>query len=305
MWTIITLAATTLMAVLLERAARGPWRFNGNSIRQKFPAFAILLALLLVSSASLSNLLWGQLGALLTVLVLVDVLGLLPRSLTGGLVGLAAAVKLTALLFVPYLLVCRRYQDAFRASLVFVAAAVVAWGVFPDDSWRFWSYELTHMTSRVWDIGHLENQSLYGLVSRVGLDASVTSAVFGVLAVGVLAFWATQTRRLLTRDPVLSAMVTGCVSLLLSPITWVHHMYWVVLLGGWLVLKYRSLLRLIGAMTLLLMLRPMAWDEVLVQDDIFAVINGNSWLLVVVIGIFVVPLLIRQGKRERADAVAT
>ncbi|OKI02203.1 hypothetical protein A6A06_14115 [Streptomyces sp. CB02923] len=290
-WTALTLAAAIWTVVLLYRAAQR------HHQQRNFPLFAIALSLVLVSSAHLSTQLWGQLGALLTVLVLIDALGRLPRPFGGALVGLAAAVKLAPLMFIPYFLLTRRYREAATASAVFAGAALLAWGVFPSDSARFWLSETFRMRERVWDIGDPANQSLYSFVLRCGLGPTATSLVFAASALAVLAVWAVWTRRLRTRDPVLAVLVTGCVWLLLEPVTWVHHLYWPVLAGAWLVLRYRDLPRRgAGVAVMLLMLRPMDWgDRVPDQNGLWQMLSVNSWLLVVMVTVTVLPALVAFG----------
>ncbi|MFD7663877.1 glycosyltransferase 87 family protein [Streptomyces sp. NPDC059788] len=317
LWTTLTLAATTLTVVLLHRAARDrsvrerrPVREH-RSVREhpsvqerrqqrNFPLFAIVLSLVLVSSAHLSTQLWGQLGALLTVLVLIDALGRLPRPFGGALVGLAAAVKLAPLMFIPYFLLTRRYREAATAAAVFTGAALLAWAVFPSDSARFWLSETFRMRERVWDIADPANQSLYSFVLRCGLGPTATSLVFTATALAVLAVWAVWTRRLRTRDPVLGILVTGCVWLLLEPVTWVHHLYWPVLAGAWLVLRYRSrALRCAGTAVLLLMLRPMDWgDRVPSQNGVWQLLSVNSWLIVVIATVTALPALVAGAGRK-------
>lgn len=293
-WTALTLVSATLMVVVLHRSAQG------RRQRRHFPLFAVVLALVLVSSANLSTLLWGQLGALLTVLALVDALGHPSRRFGGALVGLLGAIKLAPLMFIPYFLLGRRYREAATASATFAGSTLLAWAVFPSDSRRYWFSETFQVRKRVWDIADVANQSLYSFVLRFKLDGPTTAVVFGASAVTALAMWGLWTRRLQTRDPVLAVIITGCAWLLLEPVTWVHHMYWPVLAGAWLVLNYRGLPRWAGAAVLLLMLRPMAWEQAPRQDNVWDLLYINSWLAVVIATIAVLPLLVpRAGQNAK------
>ena len=60
------------------------------------------------------------------------------------LVGLACAVKLTPGVFIVYLLVTGRRRAAAVAAAAFVAASLLAAGVLPHDSKRFWTDALWH-----------------------------------------------------------------------------------------------------------------------------------------------------------------
>lgn len=177
----------------------------------------------------------GQVNAVLMALIVLDVL-VLPRSRwRGGLTGLAAAVKLTPLVFVLHLAVIGRRADAVRALATFIALNAVGAVLLPADTVRFWSSQLlggNHATSNSW----VGNQSLNGLIQRVTGEASwaFTAAVLaGLVCIGVALPLA---RRLHARGESLGALlVTAFAGLLASPISWSHHWVWVVPVVGLLV----------------------------------------------------------------------
>ena len=85
------------------------------------------------------------------------------------LVGVAAAIKLTPLLFVVFFLVAapvprRRAGPRRRSSPAPVLAALV----LPDDSWTYWTGTILQ-TSRIGDLASLGNQSVHGMLLRAGL----------------------------------------------------------------------------------------------------------------------------------------
>ena len=56
--------------------------------------------------------------------------------------GLAAAMKLTPLIFVPYLIITRRGRGALNALVTFIACQAIAFLVTPGDSWTYWTKDV-------------------------------------------------------------------------------------------------------------------------------------------------------------------
>jgi alpha-1,2-mannosyltransferase len=185
---------------------------------------------------------YGQINLLLAVLVLWD----LTRRPVGGCdrwtgvgLGLATAVKLTPALFLVFLLatgVVDRLRGgggqpwlrhARGAAVVFAAASVLAAGVLPYDSWRFW----TDMVFRASRVGHAEdtaNQALRGVLARLlhtpdpGAPWAVCAAVAAVLGLAVAV-----RAELLGRRP-WAVCACAATALLISPVSWTHHWVWCV-----------------------------------------------------------------------------
>ncbi|GIF19142.1 alpha-1,2-mannosyltransferase [Actinoplanes tereljensis] len=162
---------------------------------------------------------YGQVNLLLLVLVCSD---LRNKRFAGVGIGLAAAIKLTPAVFIGYLILARRYREAATATITAAIATVLAMLVAPDASREFW-------TDAVWDtnrVGHfyqVSNQSLRGVLAR--LDAP--GMWWLVAVVLVVAYWSWWVR---TRRPDLTTgfAVTGVVACLISPISWVHHLVWLI-----------------------------------------------------------------------------
>ena len=96
-------------------------------------------ALALLTEPVQQTLALGQVNLLLMLLVVADLLT--PDALRGrtrwwhGIgIGLAAGVKLTPLIFIPYLLLVRRYRQAATAAGVFAATVALGYAVLPRDS---------------------------------------------------------------------------------------------------------------------------------------------------------------------------
>jgi alpha-1,2-mannosyltransferase len=172
-----------------------------------------------------SNLGFGQINALLMVAVVAD--ALLPgrRPSKGLLIGLAAAVKLLPAMFVLFFVFRRDFKSAGRVVLGFVAATAVMWLAAPAASTKYWT-ELVFDTSRIGGRDYVGNQSLRGMIARMGFAESTESLVWivGVLAVLALTAFA------MLRAPEPAVALTACALcvLLVSPVSWTHHWIWCV-----------------------------------------------------------------------------
>ncbi len=195
---------------------------------------------------------FGQVNLLLLALVLSDawLLSSGRERWAGVGIGLAAAVKLTPAVFIGLLLLARRWRAAAVATAVATAATALAAWAAPDASRFYW-------THAVWDttrVGHLEyvsNQSLQGVLARLAAPDDPSRAVWALGVVLVLAVWVWRTHRALRAGDWRAAFaLTGLTACLVSPITWVHHLVW--LLPSFAVLVHGRRLRLAGAMYVVL-----------------------------------------------------
>ncbi|WP_063769999.1 glycosyltransferase 87 family protein [Streptacidiphilus melanogenes] len=181
----------------------------------------------------------GQVNLLLLALVVADGL-LLPRTRWGGtLIGLAAAVKLTPLIFVAYLLVTGRRADAGRALGVFVGLNLLGALLLPTDTVDYVTGGMLggdDATGNAWG----GNQSLNGLMQRLTGQASWAFAVAAVAAGLCVVVALLLARKLHSRGEALGALlVTACAGALASPISWSHHWVFVVPLAALLVRQVR------------------------------------------------------------------
>jgi alpha-1,2-mannosyltransferase len=182
----------------------------------------------------------GQINVLVMALVVADVLGRRDSRWRGVGVGLAAALKLTPLLFVLYLLVTGRFRAAATALGTFAAAVSVGFVIAPADSTTYWLHGTFAAAGRISDVAGTSNHSLNGLVSRLlGPGAApVYLAGAAVLVVLTLAL----ARRAGEREAV---VLVGLCSAAVAPFSWSHHWVWVVPLT--VLLVRRSAWWLLGA----------------------------------------------------------
>jgi len=172
---------------------------------------------------------FGQVNMLLLAVVAADLLWLAGRgSRWAGIgIGLATTIKLTPGFFILYLLVTGRRRAAATAVGTAVAATVLAAAVAPDASRIFWTEALWN-TDRVGELGFISNQSLQGMVAR--LDPEHPSLLlWAALVAATLVVWARRSRSAVAGgDETTGLALTGVAMCLVSPVTWVHHLVWLI-----------------------------------------------------------------------------
>ncbi len=171
----------------------------------------------------------GQIELILMALIMWDLGQPDRRWWKGAGVGLAAGVKLVPLIFIPYLLLTRRFRQAAVATCTFALTVGVGFAVDPADSVRWWAGGLFGQGSRTGFVGWTGNQSLYGLIAR--LVGSVAGGEHPWLAVAlVTAGVGLVSAVLLDRAGYRTVAVLTCAltGVLVSPISWDHHWVWIV-----------------------------------------------------------------------------
>jgi alpha-1,2-mannosyltransferase len=217
------------------------WLLN-VSIRAASPELprelARLWAALLVAPAMLLDPVllsfdFGQVNVVLVALVVADLALGSTKLPKGVLTGIAAAIKLTPLVFVPYLFLTRQFRAGWTAAGTFLACGALAWLVTPRASWAYWTKDLFDI-SRVGALLSVSDQNLRTAAMRIAHgpapNAVVTPITIAVLVLGLaLAVLAYR-----TSSPVLGLLVCATTGLIVSPVTWAHHLVWVVPLIAWL-----------------------------------------------------------------------
>jgi glycosyl transferase family 87 len=147
----------------------------------------------------------------------------------GFVTGIAAGIKLTPLIFVPYMVVTRRFREAAMIVAGFLFTIVAGFLVRPSDSSLWWLHGLISKdATRTGFIGWAGNQSLRALTTR--LSGSVSAGQDPWLAAAVLAFViGMAVAYLLDRagHSMAAVLATALTGLLMSPISWDHHWVWV------------------------------------------------------------------------------
>jgi alpha-1,2-mannosyltransferase len=175
----------------------------------------------------------GQINLILMAVILWDLtrppIVRMDGRLVGLATGIAAGIKLTPLIFIPYLLLTRRLREAALATAGFAATVAVGFVALPADSADWWLKGLFFQGGRTGFAGWGGNQSLFGLIIR--LSGSIRAAVpWWACAAAIVTVAGLLTAAQLRRagHPMLGILATATVGLLDSPISWDHHWVWVV-----------------------------------------------------------------------------
>ena len=170
----------------------------------------------------------GQINIILMAAVLWDLCQPDARRNKGFVTGIAAGIKLIPLIFIPYLILTRKFRQAAMVVAGFAFTVVVGFAVIPKDSSKYWFSGLFYQGGRTGFTGWLGNQSLDGLITRLAgsIDAAkpyYALAGFVVLVTGICA------AALLYRAGHLlpALLLTELTGDLISPISWDHHWVWV------------------------------------------------------------------------------
>ncbi len=171
---------------------------------------------------------FGQVDVFLVAMCLVGVVRTRVRGDAGAWVGLATAVKLTPGVFAVHLWLSGRQTAAAWALGTAAALTLAAALAAPETSLNFWAGAVFD-ADRLGANAGTANQSLRGVVLRVGPDDTAGTLLWLVLAAAV-AVWGFRTARRFSSagDDVGAVAVVGLLAVLLSPVGWIHHLAWVV-----------------------------------------------------------------------------
>jgi alpha-1,2-mannosyltransferase len=268
--TAVSLALLVSVLVLFLRATKlaagpGSWKL----------ACAMLPLAVLIEPVR-TTLAYGQINIVLMALVAFDLL--LPstwftvRGRTvgwprGALTGIAAALKLTPLVFLLYFVARRDWRGGLSVLGGFLTATAIGFATCPGDSRQYWT-STVFQTSRIGSQIFSGNQSLTGVLFRAHLTGRTENLAWAGLCVviGVIALIAV-TKAVRRGRTVAAIALTACTELLVSPISWSHHWVWVApvlvcaLIKGW---RQRRTVgpryfRIAVAVTLVFLSEPQVW----------------------------------------------
>jgi alpha-1,2-mannosyltransferase len=171
----------------------------------------------------------GQINLLLMAAIIWDLSQPDTRRWKGVATGLAAAIKLTPLVFIPYLILTRRFRAAAVVTGTFLATIVLGFVILPGDSKDYWLHGLFIQDGRTGFVGWTGNQSLRAIATRLAgsIHAGTVPWLILALVATVVGLWAAV---VLDRagHMMLGLLTAALVGLLDSPISWDHHWVWVV-----------------------------------------------------------------------------
>ncbi|GAA0348845.1 glycosyltransferase 87 family protein [Actinoallomurus spadix] len=230
-------AAQWVWAGLILFALTVTVRYAFRPLLQRFPGWAPVLTGILVAVCAYPMPLrdqfrFGQVDVFLMAMCVADCAAPRTRWPRGLLVGLATAIKLVPGVFIIYFLVMGRRREAVNAI---AGAAVVSLGTFlllPADSADYWFGALFD-SERLGSNTATTNQSIRGMLLRAALPDSVAAVLW--LACAALIAWvgfraARRTAR--AGDEIGAIAIIGLVQVLVSPVSWIHHLAWLVVVLG-------------------------------------------------------------------------
>ncbi len=237
-FTVLTLAPLAVLAIIFVgvniAALLGTiWVILGTlgyrRVTVRLGATLLLAAALFWTEPVQRTLYLGQIELVLMLLICWDQCQPDRRWWKGAGIGIAAGLKLVPLIFIPYLLLTRRYRQAAVAAGVFAATVAFGFVALPGDSHQWWLGHLFYKGSRTGFVGWEGNQSVLGVLTRLAGStaagqplwhgAALVIAVAGLVAAAVLDRGGQRLAGLLT---------CALTALLISPISWDHHWVWIV-----------------------------------------------------------------------------
>ncbi|MDR7157401.1 glycosyltransferase 87 family protein [Arthrobacter sp. BE255] len=210
--------------------AKADWRRTFETPRSRWIAAAVLLAMLSLGPWR-ETLAFGQVNILLMGLMAADLLSRnhrWNRSMPGSgfLVGVAAGIKLTPLVFGLYYLVRKDWRGLANMGAGFAATVLLGWLLRPAESLQFW-LEILPDTSRIGGAGYVDNLSIKGALLHFGVPASAVTVPWMLLSLLVVALAAAVIKLATDQGARVVAMsATALAMLLISPVSWSHHWVW-------------------------------------------------------------------------------
>ncbi len=222
-WTVASLAALagSFAGVLYYLFHRASWWTAGLSCWLAVGAAAI-------TPPIYECLTWGQLGTLLLVMVVLDILVIQGPS-KGVLVGLATTIKIYPGLFIVVWLLRRQWRPAITALATTAATTGLAWLLWPASAWTFFTKIL---------LGGQDFDKLTGL-NTAPISSSIDTLFMrppfhpgflnspeeiGLMALVVVVVALFGAQRLWRRGFDLSALVLILIaSVIAAPATWDHY----------------------------------------------------------------------------------
>jgi alpha-1,2-mannosyltransferase len=227
---IITVAWTLLDLALLMWVVRISYaRLLGRAGHRWPVVLAALATLLALTAPVLSVFDLGQVGLVLMALVIADSLSGRTRLPRGVLVGAATAIKLVPALFIAYWAVTARWRAATVAAATTLALWLGVALVRPDVSRVYWT-GVVFDPARTGDVADVVNQSMNGLLARIGWSSPFVWATSACIAIVIGLVRARHAH--VEGDELAALSLVGLATLLASPVSWIHHAVWIVPVTG-------------------------------------------------------------------------
>ncbi len=173
---------------------------------------------------------FGQINAIILVLILADFMRPATRIPRGVLLGIAAGIKLTPLAFGLLLLMRKDWKGIATLGASFAATVGIGFLVIREESLTFW-FHAVRDTSRVGWFSYFDNVSIMGTLTHAGLQHHLTATALSVVQVALTLLIVLVTAVLLVpliraRALMAQLALTAFMMLQISPISWSHHNTW-------------------------------------------------------------------------------
>jgi len=207
--------------------------------RISLPRFQMLIVSGVVSALSFcllpigQNVGFGQINVFLALLVVADILVLgRRRSRWFGVgIGLAMALKLTPGIFLLYLVLSKKWR-ALAVSVVTAVAAVIVSGIVSFSDTVEYYTRLVWESDRIGVMDNTANQSINGFIARIVSPDNPSKAVWAACSVIVIGIAGWRIKKAAVHQDTLAAItLTGFLGALVSPVSWLHHIVWVLPAG--------------------------------------------------------------------------
>jgi len=225
----------------------------------------------------------GQINLFIVLLCLLDLDPNRQRKIPQGfLIGLAAGLKLTPLIFVPYFLITRRYRAASYAMAGLATTIAIGSLGGLHVSVEYWRH-FTATAQRITEKEYVSNQSMDGVAMR-WLRHMPDGLVWNCLVVLIVVAALWQARRLFLHGQSFAAdLLVALVGLVISPVSWTHHFIWIVPTVALLATSYRRFDKWVArGLVAVFYLAPIWW----VPNDHHLEFRHHGWQLLAACSFF-------------------
>ena len=224
---VLVTAASGVAVIGLTWWLIGPWAARYGWSRWFATALAVPVVVALEPIRETLG--YGQVNLLILALIVADVVPLRRHRAWAGVgIGLATALKVTPGLFVVFLFLAGRRRAAAVATATFLAATLLAAAASVSTSEQYWTRELWD-TSRVGHLDRTNNQSMLGVLARLAYPEEPSRGVWLLAAGALLLVGMTRAvRAYRAGDDLAAVTLVGLTACGISPISWTHHLVWVV-----------------------------------------------------------------------------
>ncbi|MEP7055692.1 MAG: glycosyltransferase 87 family protein [Actinomycetota bacterium] len=234
-WELASLVLFTWLVAFCFRPVVAEWR---EWCASRFGPRTAALTTAILAPLLLPAMLWlepvratfrfGQVNIIIGALVVADCCLTWTRWPRGMLIGIAAAIKLTPGLFIPYLWLTGRRRAAYLATATFAGCQLLAAAVAPGEAKKYWTDALFH-SERLGDNKVTANVAIRGALLRLKLPSTALSVLLAVLVISVLIVGMSRALLASRAGAELAGVVlVGLTSVAISPVSWDHHLIWLV-----------------------------------------------------------------------------